>query len=92
MAYATVTFTTAAPSQKSPIMGRCACSEFFTVTGFITYHRWFSFNQESIYSATTVTGVQESWLWVDHQLVKNKNDNILEAQNFFQKIIGTLSK
>ena len=52
----------------------------------------FSFNQEIIYNATTVTGAQESWLWVDHQLVKNKNNNVLEAQNVFQKIIGTLSK
>ena len=45
-----------------------------------------------VLSRTTVTGVQESWLWVDHQLVKNKNNNVLEAQNVFQKIIGTLSK
>ena len=72
MAYATATFTTAAPSQKSPKMRRCACSEFFYCDFFFYC---FSFNQEIIYSATTVTGAQESWLWVDHQLVKNKNHN-----------------
>ena len=90
MAYATATFTTAAPSQKSPKLGRCACSELFLLV-LQPIMDCFSFNQESIYRATTVTGAQESWLWADQQLVKKnnnkkqKNNNILEAQNFFKK-------
>ena len=40
----------------------------------------FSFNQESIYSATTVTGAQESWLWVDHQLVKKQQQQKTKKQ------------
>lgn len=40
----------------------------------------FSFNQESIYSATTVTGAQESWLWVDHQLVKKQKQTKKQKQ------------
>ena len=40
----------------------------------------FSFNQESIYIATTVTGAQESWLWVDHQLVKKQKQTKKQKQ------------
>ena len=40
----------------------------------------FSFNQESIYSATTVTEAQESWLWVDHQLVKKQKQTKKQKQ------------
>ena len=40
----------------------------------------FSFNQESIYSATAVTGAQESWLWVDHQLVKKQKQTKKQKQ------------